>query len=340
MRQLETFSTLTHTAFGYFFLAEPPILDLPIPDFRTVKDQNLRNPSIDLLDTVFLCQQRQEWYRQYASMRGFEALSWVGSFSIEDDPKNVADTLRKILNMTVEDRRLVTNWAEALRRMINQTEELGVLVMVTSVVGSNSHRKLDVDEFRGFALTDALAPLIFVNGADSKSAMMFTLAHELAHLCLGASGVSDSQAATFSDNVTERWCNAVAAELLVPINEVKSIFNTAADLSDEVQRLTRYFKVSSLVVLRRLNEAELIDRAHMWGLYQHELDRYRQHAESLGSGGDFYKSLGARTSKRFAKAVVGSTLEGLTSYTEAFHMLGMRSAVTLHKAARELGVVQ
>lgn len=340
LRQLEKLANITHTSFGYFFLAEPPQLDLPIPDYRTVRDQALRDPSSNLLDTIYLCQQRQEWYRQYARMRGQEPMSWVGSAQISSDPMHVANEIRSALKLSVEDRRSLPSWTEALRHIISKAEELGVLVMLTSVVGSNVHRKLDADEFRGFALSDPLAPLIFLNGADSRSAIMFTLGHELAHLWLGATGVSDSQSSTYTDNNTERWCNHVAAELLVPLEALRESFVADAVSMNEVERLARFFKVSTLVVLRRLHDANLMDRKSMWKLYQTVVDRYREREPKASSGGDFYRSLGARTSKRFARAVVGSTLEGLTSYTEAFQMLGMRSARTLHQAARELGVVQ
>ncbi|WP_223163466.1 hypothetical protein [Methylococcus geothermalis] len=79
LKQLEDFARLTHTAFGYFFLPEPPVLALPVPDFRTLRDETPAEPSSDLLDTLYLCQQRQDWYREHARMHGLPPLTFVGS---------------------------------------------------------------------------------------------------------------------------------------------------------------------------------------------------------------------------------------------------------------------
>jgi len=178
MKQLEDFARLTHTPFGYFFLSQPPVLTLPVPDFRTLRDEVLAEPSSDMLDTLYLCQQRQDWYRDHARMHGLPALAFVGSASVQEAPVTVARRLRETLGLSAETRRQLPSWTDALRQLIAKAEEAGVLVMVSSVVGSNSHRKLDVGEFRGFALADGLAPLVFLNGADSKAAQMFTLAHD------------------------------------------------------------------------------------------------------------------------------------------------------------------
>ena len=338
LKQLEDFARLTHTAIGYFFLPQPPALVMPVPDFRTVRDQSLAEPSSELLDTLYLCQQRQDWYRDHARMHGLPVLPYVGSASVQEAPEAVARRLRETLGLSTEARRQMPTWTDALRHLIAGAEDAGVMVMVSSVVGSNSHRKLDVEEFRGFALADSLAPLIFLNGADSKAAQMFTMAHELAHVWLGATGVSDTNAGQWPEQQTERWCNQVAAELLMPLAELRAAYQRNIPIPGEIQQLAREFKVSTLVALRRLFDAGYIDRAALWQLYREEQERLRTLKESSSGGGDFYRSLGARTSKRFARAILSSTLEGLTSFPEAFRMLGVRKTATFYEAARELGV--
>jgi Zn-dependent peptidase ImmA (M78 family) len=339
LRQLEDFARLTHTAIGYFFLPRPPALLLPVPDFRTLRDETLSVPSSDLLDTIYLCQQRQDWYRDHARLHGLPKLTFVGSADLHDGHEAVAQQMRDALGISIEERCRLPTWTNALRQLIVKAEDAGILLMGSSIVGSNTHRKLDVGEFRGFALADELAPLIFLNGSDSKAAQMFTLAHELAHLWLGASGVSDTQAGRVPEQHTERWCNQVAAELLMPLQTLCKAHQPDILVPAEIQRLAREFKVSTLVALRRLFDAGFIDQATLWQHYRDEQTRLRQLAQRGRGGGDFYNTLGARVSKRFACAVVSSTLEGQTLFQDAFRMLGVRKTATFYEAARELKVM-
>jgi Zn-dependent peptidase ImmA (M78 family) len=247
--------------------------------------------------------------------------------------------MRQTLALSMAERQQLPTWTDALRRLIGKAEDAGVLVMASGVVGSNSHRKLAVDEFRGFALADELAPLVFINGADSKAAQMFTLAHELAHLWLGESGISDPEAGRLAEPGIERWCNAVAAEFLMPLAMLRQEYQGGASITDEIQHLARSFKVSTLVALRRLFDAGFIDEATLWQNYREELARIRTLDRGGRGGGDFYRTLGARTGKRFARAVLSSTLEGQTLFQDAFRMLGVRKTATFYEAARELGVM-
>ena len=338
LKQLEAFAAATHTAIGLLFLPQPPEEFLPIPDFRTLPEARLSRPSADLLDTIYLCQQRQAWYRDHQHLYGAQPLDFVGSVSVEDEVADVAAGIAHTIGFDLAERSRLSNWSEALRRLIAQIEDAGVLVMVSGVVGSNTHRPLRVEEFRGFALADALAPLIFVNGKDSKAAQMFTLVHELAHLWLGESGISDAQAATRPDEETERWCNAVAAELLVPLEPLRQVYQRGDDLQADLQRLARRFKVSTLVIVRRLFDLGALDEEMLWHTYREELERVKALTTTEGGGGDFYNSLGARVSKRFASAVVGSTLEGQTAFTDAFRMLRIKKSATFYEEARRLGL--
>lgn len=339
LRQLEDFARLTHTPIGYFFLPQPPELRLPVPDFRTLGDETPGEPSSALLDTLFLCQQRQDWFREYARMHGLPRLPFVGSVSVHHAPEAVALSIRQALALSVEGRQQLRTWSEALRELIGKTEDAGILLMASSIVGSNSHRSLDVEEFRGFALSDEFAPLIFLNGSDSKAAQMFTLAHELAHIWMGVSGISNTEASRVPEQHVERWCNRVAAELLMPMEELRQVYDPAASVQEEMQRLARLFKVSTLVALRRLFDAGFIDQETLWQQYRIEMERIRLLDQRRSGGGDFYRTLGARTGKRFAQAVLSSTLEGQTLFRDAFRMLGMRKTSTFYEAARELGVM-
>ncbi len=252
------------------------------------------------------------------------------------DIEETAATIRRALGFDIEARRQMPTWTDALRRFIEQADGLGVLVMVSGVVGSNNSRKLDPQEFRGFALADNLAPLVFINGADTKAAQMFTLAHELAHIWLGQSAMSDTQASLVPDHEVERWCNRIAAELLVPLNVVSAEYDPRAPLEEEVNRLARRFKVSTLVVLRRIHDAGGLAQDQFWRAYRQERERLL--SMPAGSGGDFYLTLGARASKRFARALVSSTLQGRCSFTEAFRLLGFKKMATFREVGHSLGV--
>lgn len=336
LKQLETFAKATYAPIGFFFLSEPPVETVPIPDFRTVANQALGRPSPDLLDTIYICQQRQEWYREFARSMREEPLAFVGSVTTKNDVDATAAQMREMLGFSVEERRRIPTWTDALRRFIEQADRLGVLVMCSGVVLNNNRRRLNPDEFRGFAMADAVAPLVFINGADTKAAQMFTLAHELAHIWAGESALSDAEPTSVPNNAVELWCNEVAAELLVPLALLRMEYNVAAELDSEVSRLARFFKVSTLVILRRIHDIGGLTREEFWDAFEEE--RTRLLAIPKGSGGDFYLTQAVRVSKRFARALVVSTLEGQTLHRDAFRLLGFSKLSTFRELGRSLGV--
>jgi Zn-dependent peptidase ImmA (M78 family) len=338
LKQLESFASATHTPTGYLFLQAPPTESMPIPDFRTMAGVAIESPSPDLLDTVYLCQQRQEWYRTYAQAAQEDPVSFVGSANVNDAVVEVASAMREVLGFGLQARQQYSSWSAAMSGLSEHAEAMGALVMVSGVVGSNTHRVLDAEEFRGFALADPLAPLVFVNGADTKAAQIFTLAHELAHLWLGTTALSNATVEGPGANTSEVWCNLVAAELLVPLEAIRDEYRNTDDLTAELNRLAARFRVSTLVILRRIYDAGQLSRAAYRNTFQTEMERILALTPS-GSGGNFYNTLPVRSSKRFTRAIVASTLEGRTLYQDAFRLLGFKKVSTLHELAKTLGVV-
>ncbi len=305
-----------------FFLSEPLDEPVPIPDMRTIGSEIVGRPSVELLDTVYLCLQRQDWYRDYARIEGEDPLRFVGSETTRSDVESTAERIRGELGFDVNERRKLRTWTEALRRFIEQADSLGILVMTSGIVGNNTNRRMYPEEFRGFALSDDLAPLVFINGADTRAAQMFTMAHELAHIWLGKSALSDVGAVSVPSHDVVGWCNRVAAELLVPFASLLESYRESEELPIQLNRLAREYKVSTLVVLRRLHDVGVLDREELRSAYGRELDRIRNIEPT--SGGSFHPTLRARVGRRFGGAIVTSTLGGRTSFSESFRLLGKK----------------
>lgn len=333
---LQRLAEKTHTPVGYLFLPEPPAERLPVADFRRPDGPQPPAPSPELLDTIHECQQRQAWFREYLEAIGEQPVHFIGRASTNMRPEEVAADIRHHLRLDEDPTSIEPTWQEALAELYRRVEGVGVLVMRNGVVGNNTHRHLRVDEFRGFSLADPFAPLVFVNSADAKSAQMFTLIHELAHLWLGQSAVSDADPTT--TRADERFCNEVAAEVLVPASLLREMWHEREDREAQVARLARRFKVSARVILIRAREAGLLGPVVFRALYEAEEARERRAAKKTKSGGDFYNTQNSRLGRRFARAVVVSALEGRTGYTEAYRLLNVRSGHTFDELARKLGV--
>ncbi len=340
LKQLQSFAQATHVPFGYLTLQNPPEETTPIPDFRTRGDEQRDEISPDLRDTIYICQRRQNWYRDFAIAHGFEPIALVGSASISTPVEQVADRLRTAIGFGIKQRSKFRTWNEAFRELIDLIEDAGVLVAVNGIVGSDTHRTLNPQEFGGFALVDNYAPLIFINAADTKAAQIFTIVHELAHIVAGESALSDAGVAKSDHDTHERWCNQVAAEVLVPRANLPEAFKGTSDTA-ELERLATLYRVSTLVVLRRLHDIDLIKWDEYRTRYREELKRVQEKAKQAkdrSSGGDFYKVQPFRLSRRFARAVVTDTHGGGTTYGDAYRLLGTAKSATFSRLARELEV--
>jgi len=335
-KQLEDFARVTHVPFGYFFLPEPPVERIPIPDLRAISEEEISYPSPDLLDTIHTMQRRQAWLREELIECEAEPLDFVASARVSDDPRGVGLEMRRMVGLGEGWAAAVRTWREAVGKLRRSIEELGVMAVINGVVGNNTHRKLDVEEFRGFALSDEYAPLVFVNGADAKSAQMFTLAHELAHIWLGESALTDTELTLPPAQGIEAWCDKAAAEFLVPEEELRAYWRDARDNESPFECIARRFKVSPIVAGRRAMDLRLVSREAFFNFYDEYAVRERRPRSDSG-GGDFYSNQNTRVGERFALRVIRAAKEGRVSFKEAYDLTGLRGGA-FQEYANRLGV--
>ena len=334
-KQLEDFARATRVPFGYLFLPDPPDIPLPIPDFRTAQNREPGAVSPELLDTIYAMQRRQAWLREDRVECEAPLLLFVGSARLSDDPAGVGREMRRLVGLEDGWAGEIRTWQEAVSALRSAIEELGVIAVINGVVGNNTHRKLNVEEFRGFAVSDELAPLIFVNGADAKSAQMFTLAHELAHIWLGStgSGISGFTGIFPEGGETEAFCDRTAAEFLVPKAELQAHWPAVKHAASPFEDLARIFKVSPIVIGRRAMDLHLVSRSDFFDFYETYCTQERKKKQAAG-GGDFYNNQNARVGKLFATRVIRAAKEGRIGFKQAYDLTGLNGGAFQEYASR------
>ena len=337
LREVENLAKETSTPLGFLFLSEPPVEKLSIPHFRTVENHVADlPPSPELIDTIQLMERRQDWMSDYLVEQGHSRLNFVGSALVHDPPEMVAQKIRQTLGLNEMWAAEQSTWTDALLELRTKIEEVGILVFINGIVGNNTHRKLDVSEFRGFVLINDFAPLLFVNNADGKAAQMFTFAHELAHIWFGKSAIFDLKELQPADNEIERASNRVAAEFLVPAQKLQKLWPSIRHNKDRFQRIAYNFKVSEIVGAYRTLNLGLIKNEEFTQFYQ-DYEHERKNAGKQEPGGNFYNNQMPRIGRRFGEAVIVAVREGHLLYQDAYRLTGLHGD-TFEKFANELGV--
>jgi len=321
--QADRLAARTYTPLGYLYLSKPPEEPLPIRDFRTRGDGPPRRPSVNLLDTVYQMQRRQNWMRDDLIQNGEQPLPFVGTFSRSDSHTEVAAAMRATLGLGAGWAKGVYTWQDALRFLRNKLDEVGVLVVFNGVVGNNTSRQLDPSEFQGFSLVDEYAPLVFVNSADYIAAQIFTLAHEVAHLFIGETGLTAFDSLIPPYNETERFCDRVAAEFLVPEMEFDEAWPQVQDSDNPFAALARQFKVSTIVAARRAFDLKKTSRSDFLEFYKTVMQPVKG-GRHTGEGGHFWNIQRWCIGPRFAGAVARAAKEGRLLYREAYGLTDLR----------------
>ena len=319
--------------FGYLWLKEPPKEQEIIPDLRTIGNGGLAQIPLELKTVVNDVKQKQEWFKEYAKTNGILKCEAIGRFKGSDDTQEIADDVTARLE--IQD--LVGSGCDKdrmLKNLIEKIEKLGILVMRNSILRGNTKKKLNLDTFRGFAIFDEFAPLIFINTNDSKAGQIFTLMHEVAHLWIGQSGISDSDIR--ENNKIELACNEIAAKILMPKTKIQKAFREFDD-DRWLECIADRFSVSTLAVLNRLRSLSLLALRRYQELYNAELERLSRIPKTRPSGAPPPEVMvRVRNGYLFTFVVTSSVLSGDETYTNGASLLGFKNTDLINKVAKEI----
>lgn len=319
IKQLEDFAKKVYIPFGYLFLPEPPKETLPIPFFRTEQSDN--DIGVNVYDTILLLQQRQSWLKDYLIDNDFPILPFVGKYKDNYNVDLIVDDIRSTLNLQSNWASSFKTWEESLSHLTNIIEDNGIITVFNGIVENNTHRAIPVSECRGFVLVDTTAPFMFINNADFKAAQMFTIIHELAHIWTGHSAGFDFRKMQPANNAIEILCDKVAAEFLVPSENFSKIWKQAPN---NLKYLSRYFKVSEIVIARRALDLKKWTKQEFFIFYDEYKTREFIKKENMSSGGDFYATAKKRLSLTFAAHVKQAVTSGQLLYRDAYKLTSMK----------------
>ena len=342
--QVEDMSKKTNIPFGYFFLDKPPVEECSIVEYRTIDSAKIEEPSRNLVDTVDLMTDIQEWMVEYVVENGQEELEYVGSAAGETQVLSVAEDIRRKLDIQVDWYSDRQNAGESFRFLKRRIENIHVLIMMSGIVGNNTHRKLNVEEFRAFTLVSKYAPLIFINSCDSDTGKLFSILHELAHVWVGENSFYNVPINSNSANCeVEKFCNAVAAEVLVPTESFLENWKRSHDeILDKVEKIANSFRCSRFVVARKALDHGKISRETYGRIIKELTNQFKEWQESQkenkGTGGDYYRNLASKIDRNFVTALARSASEGRTQYTEIYRLTNTNRK-TFGRLLKEIGGV-
>lgn len=309
--QLKKFADYADVPVGYLLLNRIPSSNVEkIPDFRAIGDEvpNEKEWSYGLRKTLELTRSKMEWISEYRKINECEPINFWGQYSLADSVDTVVEGALGILNLPFDWCVKETTKDKVFKYLRTKIESIGIIVLVSGIVGNNTHLPLDVKEFRGFVLKDEYAPTIFINGADALTARLFTLAHEFCHILIGEEGIGSK---------SESFCNSFAAKFLVP----QQLFAESwEEMPEDYSALSKKFHVSQPVIYRVANTYGYINDEELRNLNR---EYYTRFTGMNSGGGNYYQNKVFSLGTVFGPAVIRAAQEGSLLFRDAYDMLGV-----------------
>lgn len=334
IRQAQILAKAYKRPFALFFLPEVPKDFQPLQDFRKSGSKELTTSSIFIIREI---QQKQAWISDVYSDNNEEKLPFVGRFSLNSNPKDVADDI--LATLGINPSKYTTD--NPIREWINAAESNGIFVSRTSFI--HSKMKLDSEELQGFAIADQFAPFVFVNSDDWNAPQLFTLVHEIAHIWIAATGISNEIEPEIDNrdkfNPIELFCNEVAANALIPTEIILNIDRRVFKNSQDIFKTAKNLGVSSFAFLVRALNLQLVTNPEYKVLkrqteidYQAFLKREAEKKAALKlkqkekpGGPNPYLLRLNKNSRLFTQVVLDALRSGFVQPTQASFLLGTPS---------------
>lgn len=328
--QARNASQLYRRPLAVFYLPEPPKDFDTLRDYRSLPMDEVRSYGPRLIRLMRTVLEHHQWIKELLTDEGATPLSFVGSASVHDSPREVAHGMLSVLDIDSEDQCSCRTRSDALLLWLRKAERAGIFV--------SREGGVDLRECRGFVISDQMAPFIYINSEDARAAQMFTLVHELAHVWINESGVSNLLHSgihrSTEASATEAFCNKVAAEALLVRDRFETEWLRVTNLElveERIDKLSRVFKVSEEVIARRLLDDGELSTAK----YQELRDFYQQRWRDLkraerarlkaqDGGPSFYVTRVARNGYSFTHTVISAFRDGSVSGREASSLLGVK----------------
>ena len=331
IRQAQTLAKAYKRPFALFFLPEVPRDFQPLQDYRKSGSKPLTTSSIFIVREI---QQKQAWISDLYEENQEEKLPFVGRFSISDNPQLVAQDILATLKLNPASYKT----DNSIKEWIDAAETHGIFVSRTSFI--HSRLKLDSNELQGFAIADPYAPFVFVNSEDWNAPQLFTLVHELAHIWIAETGISNEVEPNLNHkdkfHPVELFCNEVAANALMPKEIVLSFGSSSFQASKEVFKVARQLGVSSFALLVRALNLNIISAPVYQKLKkQADIDyadylrreaekKARQKENNKKSGPNYFLLQLNRNSKLFTQTVLDAFRGGFIEPTLASNLLNVQ----------------
>lgn len=319
-----------------FFLSKPPIKQTRLEDFRTIGSKAIDSDEFSPEFSALLRQLEalQLNLHDLLEEAGSKSLPFVGSTGTKYKTIDVAQTIRELLGFSFSNQKSTGNYEQVFSEIRNKAEEKGIFVLLEGNLGSY-HTNIDPEVFRGLSISDSIAPFVVINPNDAKTAMIFTLIHELCHIFRGETGISNWNSLDISKRYlpfqNEAFCDQVAADFLVPERELLTDwekYSLGYSTEDAIKHIARQFSVSRIVIARRLLYFEQIDKDFYWDFFNTCQEEWQQQKRTKKGKKDLKIPLKIRTRNRLGNKLVNTVMnaarEGKISELDASRVLNVK----------------